>query len=240
MATSKVLIVEDEAIFATDLADRVSAMGYTVVGVAANSSRAMEMAVSCAPDLVLMDIRIRGGMDGIELAALMSTSMDLPVVFLTAYADDATIQRASLTHPFGYLLKPINEQELRATLSTAMVRHLSEMRRRRTDRSQSALLASLPHAVLALDQQGRIAFFNTAARELLGCDDSAQGQPVGAILPLQDQTGAALSLPDAGGRLEGWMPTADGTRRQIRVQADAVSQVFPTDPEVLLLLSVVD
>lgn len=230
MTTARILIVEDEAIVAADLADRIVTMGHIVVGTAANASKAMEMAVTSHPDLVLMDIHIKGGMDGIDLAALMWTSMELPVVFLTAYADDATLQRATSAQPYGYLLKPVNERELKATIGTSLARNRAEQKRLREDRNRASTLLSLPQAVVALDESGCVLFANPAALTMLGRSlEEMVGRTVIELL--------GLCPPDAGSRATHSIAVADGKTVQVDVKTDAAVQLFPTDPAVVLTLT---
>lgn len=108
---SRVLIVEDRAVTANNLHDRLEALGYAVPGIASSGMEGVELAAKTRPDLVLMDIRLPGGMDGIEAAARIRQRWDIPVVYLTGHTDHATVQRAKVTEPFGYLLKPFDLSE---------------------------------------------------------------------------------------------------------------------------------
>lgn len=234
MRQSRILIVEDESIVAADLADRLTGMGHTVVGIAATGPKAMELAVAHRPELVLMDIRLKGGIDGVELAGLLATSIEVPVIYLSAYADEATLQRAGATQPYGYLLKPVNERELRATIETTLVRFESEMKRLRSNRSQSATLSSLAQAIVAVDTHGDVLFVNAAAADLLGCAmDAAVGRTAVGLLGLA----AGATLPDVGTVAEVAVQAADGVSKRVRLRADAGAQVFATDPEVVLTLT---
>jgi len=124
--TTRVLLIEDEAIIARDLSRRLLRLGYTVVGVADNGPEALTLAAETRPSLVLMDLVIQGPMDGIETAAELATHMDVPVIFLTAYSDSKTVDRAREVHPYGYLIKPFEERELYTTIEMAMHRHRGE------------------------------------------------------------------------------------------------------------------
>lgn len=125
-AAPRILVVEDEAVIAMDIEDRLERMGYDVVGNAANGDRAIKLAEHDEPDLTLMDIHIRGDRDGIEIAAIFASDFDIPCVFLTAYSDEATIQRAIRTQANGYLLKPFQDREMRATIELALFKHKTE------------------------------------------------------------------------------------------------------------------
>lgn len=130
----RVLIVEDEGIVATDIQERLSAMGYRTVGWAENAARAIEMTETQRPDIVLMDIRLPGPTDGILAAKEINTRFQIPVVFLTAYSEEATLERAKLAQPFGYILKPFNDRELKSTIEIALYRHETERTIRRLNR----------------------------------------------------------------------------------------------------------
>ncbi|MFZ9886042.1 MAG: response regulator [Myxococcota bacterium] len=126
----RILVVEDEALIALDLERRLLRAGYDVVGVADNREEAVERFQESPPDLILMDIFIKGPADGIETAKAIGKLGDVPIVFLTAYADDDTVRRASETSPYGYLLKPFDERTLSATITVALERHASDTRLR--------------------------------------------------------------------------------------------------------------
>lgn len=129
-ACARVLIVEDEALIALDLERRLRRAGHRVVGIADNRDDAVALAGSEAPDLVLMDICIRGPADGIDAARDIGRLSDVLVVFLTAFADDSTTARAAGASPYGYILKPFDERTLNATLRVAIERHAADTRQR--------------------------------------------------------------------------------------------------------------
>jgi PAS domain S-box-containing protein len=121
-----VLIVEDEAIVAADLRMRLTMQGYRVVGTASNGATALDLAELKRPHLVLMDIQLEGEMDGIEAADLIRRRFHLPVVFLTAFSEDATLERAKQAEPFGYILKPFEDRELKTFIDMAIYKHQAE------------------------------------------------------------------------------------------------------------------
>lgn len=125
-AAKRLLIVEDECIVAFDLAVALEGMGYSVIATAASSDEALRAADAESPDLVLMDINITGGTDGIEAGCLMRARHDIPLVYLTANVDAAILSRALATEPDGYLVKPYNEHSLRTTIEVAFCRHQAE------------------------------------------------------------------------------------------------------------------
>ena len=123
---SKVLVVDDEAIITMQLEERLSAMGYTVAGMAASGEEAVEKARRLRPDIVLMDIVMPGRMNGIEAAKIVTDELDIPVVFVTSYADDAIIEKAKYVRPYGYIVKPFNELEIKAAIEVALFRKGTE------------------------------------------------------------------------------------------------------------------
>ena len=126
MAKARILIVEDNNIVVLELRDWLRSLGYVVSGVAAYGEEAVEKAGETRPDLVLMDIRLKGDMDGIEAAEEIRASFDIPVVYLTALADHNTLQRAEATEPYGYISKPFDERELQTVIEKAIGRHKLE------------------------------------------------------------------------------------------------------------------
>lgn len=128
---SKILVVDDEAIITMQLEERLNAMGYTVPGMAASGEDAIEKARRLKPDLVLMDIVMPGKLNGIEAAKTITEELDIPVVFVTSYADDAIIQKAKQVGPYGYIVKPFNELEIKAAIEVALFRKFAEQELRK-------------------------------------------------------------------------------------------------------------
>jgi two-component system, response regulator PdtaR len=123
---SKILVVDDEAIITMQLEERLSVMGYTVSGMAVSGEDAVDKARITRPDLVLMDIVMPGKMNGIEAAKIITKELDIPVVFVTAYADDTIIEKAKSVRPYGYIVKPFNELEIKAAVEVALFRKATE------------------------------------------------------------------------------------------------------------------
>jgi CheY-like chemotaxis protein len=126
---ARILVVEDEAIVAADLEDRLGRMGYDVVGTAESGEEAIQKTRELKPDLVFMDIMLKGAMDGIEAAALMREEQSIPVIFLTANSNDAIINRAKVSEPFAYLLKPFEERHLKINVEMSLYKHRMELER---------------------------------------------------------------------------------------------------------------
>jgi len=183
-----VLIVEDEQIVALDLQQTLHDLGYEVFAIASSAEEAIARASERRPDLVLMDIRIKGQRDGIEAAEVLHTQFSIPVVFLTAHTNPATIERAKRVEPAGYLVKPVKVAELRSVIEVALHKHEIDTRLRERERWFSTTLRSIGDAILAVDLAGRITFMNPAAEVLTGMDArSAMGQPVQSVLQLSDR-----------------------------------------------------
>ena len=124
----KILIVEDEAVIAIRLQERLTAMGYHIIGMSYSSEEAMEHARRLRPDVILMDIMIPGKMDGIAVANSVKTELDIPVIFLTAFSEDKIIDRAKQAEPYGYIVKPFQDRELKACVEVALFK--KEMKKR--------------------------------------------------------------------------------------------------------------
>jgi signal transduction histidine kinase/AmiR/NasT family two-component response regulator len=133
MSKTTILIVEDEAIIAADLAGKLRQLGYEVAGTAAVGKEAVELACRLLPRVVLMDIRLKGSMDGIEAAEAIRRRVDIPVIYLTAHSDSATLTRAMVSEPFGYILKPFEERELATTIEMALYKHQSDRQLRKAN-----------------------------------------------------------------------------------------------------------
>ncbi len=165
---TRVMVVEDEGIVALDIRRNLQDLGYEVAGVASSGEQAIEKVAEELPNLVLMDIRLQGKLDGIDAAGQIRARFDIPIVYLTAHADEATLQRAKLTEPFGYLLKPFEERELQTTIELALYRHKMERKLRESEQWLATTLRSINDAVIATDNYGHIKFMNPVAEALTG------------------------------------------------------------------------
>lgn len=126
MLKINVLVVEDESIVSKDIQHSLTKLGYSVVGAAATGEKALELARSERPDVVLMDIMLKGEMNGVEVAEIVKNELKIPVIFLTAYADEATLNKAKITEPYGYIIKPFKEIDLHTTIEMAIYKHQKE------------------------------------------------------------------------------------------------------------------
>jgi two-component system cell cycle sensor histidine kinase/response regulator CckA len=185
LTPASILIVEDERIVAMDLQQTLSGFGYDAFGIASSCEEALAKASEKGPDLVLMDIRIKGDVDGIGAAELIRTQFDIPIVYITAHADEATIARAKATEPFGYLLKPVKPDELRSAIEVSLHKHKMEKQLRERERWVSTTLRSIGDAVIATDVEGRVRFMNVVAEKLTGwTSEEATGRPSTEILQI--------------------------------------------------------
>jgi PAS domain S-box-containing protein len=159
---SRLLIVDDEAIIATDLEDRLSSNGYDVAGIATSGEKAVRQAGKLRPDLVIMDIVMPGPMDGIAAAAAIRDSYGIPVVFLTAHADEEFMDRAKAVGPLGYILKPFNEAQIYATLEIALHNGQLERQLRKSEARYRAIVDEVEDLICRFDPDLRLLFFNEA------------------------------------------------------------------------------
>jgi len=187
MAKSKILVVEDELIIAMEIEDRLHTLGYEVVDVVSSGHDAIQVAAEIQPDLVLMDIMLKGKMDGIQAANQIQASFHIPIVYLTAYADENTLQRAKMSSPFGYLLKPFEKKELQIAIEMALYKHQMDRKLRQSERLRTTILNGIGDAVIAADQHGCITFMNPVAEELTGCtQEESLHQPLQQVFKLQE------------------------------------------------------
>ena len=168
MCKKKILIVEDESIIAEDISDSLISLGYRITGMVYSGEEAIEAAAKCRPDLVLMDVNLQGEIDGITAAAEIRARFQIPVVYLTAYADENTLRRVNATKPFGYIVKPFEEKNLHTTIQLALHRHEYDSLTNLPNRSllreqlnqvlekQKELPAMIPVITLSVDRINRI------------------------------------------------------------------------------------
>jgi PAS domain S-box-containing protein len=180
-----ILIVEDEQIVAVAIEGQLRRLGYRVVGTAASGEEACAKAAELEPDLVLMDVRIEGPMDGIEAARRIRRSRDVPVVFLTAYSDVDTVERAKAAEPYGYIVKPFDPRDLHTTIEMALHKGNADRQLRESHENLQTILDAQRHGTVMLDAHGRIRFASQAARRVAGASDQeALGHGLADLLPM--------------------------------------------------------
>lgn len=170
MTKPRILVVEDEAVVALDIRVQLAGHGYEPVGHAIRGEQAIALTGSLLPDLILMDIRLGGAMDGIEAAAIIRARHAIPVVFLTAYAEDETLERARHVEPAGYVIKPFTERELRTVVEMALYKAAADRRLRDSEARYRHLMRELAVAVVVHGPDGTVVDANQKACELLGID----------------------------------------------------------------------
>lgn len=186
--SSQIMVVEDEPEAAEGLVEALGSMGYEVTAAVANAADCLASADERRPDLVLMDINLIGGLDGIETAQMLRDRHDIPVVFLSGYADERTMSRARNTGAFGYLLKPFRYSELKSAVEVALFRHQLECQLRDRERWLTTTLRAIGDAAIALDRDGRVTFMNAAAEQLINAPEtSVRGQPLNALIQLLNE-----------------------------------------------------
>lgn len=192
MSRARILVVEDEGIIAKDIQSTLEKLGYEVPAVAVVGEEAIEKSVELRPDLVLMDIVLWGGMDGVEAAARIREQLQIPVIFLTAHSDNATLQRAKVTGPFGYIVKPLVERELRIGIEMALEKHAMEQRLAEQQQWYATTLASVGEAVIATDSQGGVRFMNPLAETITGWHlNEAIGQHLDNVMVLSAEVASS-------------------------------------------------
>ena len=168
MAKPRILIVEDERIVAEDIHRTLRNFGYDVASIVYSGREAIEKAEENTPDLVLMDIKLRGDMDGVEAAKRIRDRFDIPVVYITALAEDSVLQRAKITEPFGYIHKPIGEKELHSSIEIALYKHGMERKLRESEERYRNLVEMMSDVIYSLDKEGKITSVNKAIKTMFG------------------------------------------------------------------------
>jgi PAS domain S-box-containing protein len=220
MPKANILIVEDEAVVAADLAGKLERAGYRSVGIACDGEDAVETAKALAPDLVLMDIRLAGPMDGIKTAERIQALRNIPIVYLTAHSDMATLRRAAATEPFGYILKPFEERDVTTQIEIALFKHQAERRLRESEERYRKLVETAMDSIITFDHAGLIVSCNPATEQMFGYrSDEMVGRNISMLLPAWFDEGRDESEcpADAAGRtmrLIGLWREVNGRRRQ--------------------------
>lgn len=193
----RILIVEDETIVAFNIQSRLERLGYTVVAIVSSGEAALEQVAMASPDLVLMDIKLRGKVDGITAAEQIRKQFQLPVIYLTAYTDEETLNRAKVTEPYGYILKPFEARDLNTTIEMALYKYQAEKQLREREQWLSTTLKSMGDAVITTDSQGLITFMNPVAEALTRWkQEEVLGQEFSEIfIAIHEKTRLAIENP---------------------------------------------
>ena len=168
MTPARILIAEDEPITAEDISDILTHLGYTVTAVVSTGTDAILQAERTGPELAMMDINLKGEMDGVTAALILRERFDIPVVFLTAHADPDTLSRAKLSEPLGYLIKPFQEAELRASIEVALYKRKVDREAKEREQRLAATVQAMEEGVIAVDRSGCVTLVNAAAAAWTG------------------------------------------------------------------------
>ncbi len=183
----RILVVEDESIVALDIQSRLKKLGYTMAGTASSGEDAMLAVGENPPDVILMDVHLGSGIDGVEAAARIRENFRIPVVFITAYADQELISRIRLTEPFAYILKPFEEPELHAAIEIALLRHKLEQTLYEQKQLLATTLNSIGDGVIVTGDDGHIRFMNPVAETMTGwSQDEAVGKDLTTVYRVRD------------------------------------------------------
>ncbi len=166
--SARILIVEDESIIAMDIKNTLTALNYEVVGIAVSGEDAIRQAVDLQPDLVIMDINLEGGIDGIEAVSEIRKSQDIPAVYLTSHSNRVTFDRAIQTQPHGYLVKPVGRNDLYSSIETALTRHRLEKKLKESEERFRCIVENSHEGILILDDRYRFLYLNDELCRILG------------------------------------------------------------------------
>jgi len=195
LAGARILVVEDEGIISEDIQDTLKRLGYDVCAIASSGEQAISKAQKTHPDLVLMDIVLEGDMDGIEATREIRARFNIPVIYLSAYSDDSTVQRAKITEPNGYILKPFEERDLRTTIEMALYKHKMERRLKESEQWLNTTLKSIGDGVITTDTYGVITFMNPVAERMTGWRyEEALGKDLGEVFNIINEETHSLTV----------------------------------------------
>lgn len=189
MSRTGILIAEGEKTVAHELKGRLEGLGYKVAGIISSSEETIQATEKLQPELVLMNVQLRGTKSGIKTGSLIHTLHGTPIVYLVDYSGQATIRRAGVTGPFGYIFRPFDEKQIFATIETALIRHQMERKLEQSRQWLNTTLTSIGDGVIATDEQGIVRFINPVASELTGWRHTdAMGKCLSEIFSLVDES----------------------------------------------------
>lgn len=194
-ADIRLMVVEDERLLSVEIRRRLEKLGFTDLTIVSSGEEAVEIGISQPIDLILMDIFLEGPMDGIDAAAAIREKKKIPVIYLTGHADQQTIERAKVTEPFGYVIKPFQDLELLTCIEMALYRHQAELTLRTQERWQATTLENLGEAVVSTDSHGCIRYINQHAERLLGLHaEKAVGMRITDAVHLASESNASNTM----------------------------------------------
>lgn len=217
MQQIKILIVEDEQIVAAELREIIHALGHCVVATASTGAEALARTEQVQLDVILMDVRIKGEIDGIETASRISASRNIPIIYVTAHADRETLCRAKLTGPMGYVLKPFSERELQIAIEMAIYKHEMAQQMKEQRQKLSAVLDSIGDAVIATDKHGLVTLFNPGAAGITGFTEAeALGREITTVLNIMNESAQSTHYASMIIAKSGKVVPIDGTTSHMR------------------------
>lgn len=193
MSTTRILVVEDESIVAKDIQNTLTRLGYEVPATASSAASAYEKLEQLRPDLVFLDIKLKGEEDGIDIANHIKEKYNIPVIFLTSYVDQLTLDRAKVTEPYGYIVKPFNESDLKTTVEMALFKFGRDREVRDSEQRLANALSNVEECIMVTDTEGRITYLNERASNLLGYGSgSATGMDLFQLLGIELEGGGMI------------------------------------------------
>ena len=195
-----IMIVEDEVIVAMDMKRKLEKLGYSVPASVSSGDEAIKCAADFAPDLILMDINMNEGIDGIEASKAILNERDIPIVYITAYADDSTVSRAKETNPFGYIVKPFDAADLRSSIEISLRKFKAEKELKDRAHWLTSSLMNINDAIIITNSNNTIRFMNSKAESLIGkdtnaCYGEAFSEVVEVVASSTDQPGDGRVMP---------------------------------------------
>jgi DNA-binding LytR/AlgR family response regulator len=198
MSKTRILVVEDESIVAKDIQRTLEKLGYEVPATASSADSAFQKLEEVEPDLVFLDIKLKGEQDGVHIAEHIKDRYDIPVIFLTSFVDQDTIDRAKVTEPYGYLVKPFNEGDLKTTIEMALFKFSKDRELRLSEQRLSNALGKIENAVFVTDQDLRLNYINEKALAICGglSGMGSVGLDIYSLIGIEKEGGVAISKED--------------------------------------------
>ncbi len=198
MSKTRILVVEDESIVAKDIQRTLEKLGYEVPATASSAASAFEKLEEIEPDLVFLDVKLKGDQDGVHIAEHIKDRYDIPVIFLTSFIDQDTIDRAKVTEPYGYLVKPFNEGDLKTTVEMALFKFSKDRELRLSEQRLSNALGKIENAVFVTDQDLRLNYINEKALSICGglSGMDSIGLDIYSLIGIEKEGGVSITKDD--------------------------------------------